>query len=76
MSLFSLTDLIIQSVKTCVLGRPYTPAAEDGYPIAQVADLLGFADQSNFFRVCKRWFGLPSAQYRRALVSPDAVALH
>ena len=32
--------------------------------LAQVADLLGFVDQSNFFRACKRWFGKPPGLYR------------
>jgi AraC-like DNA-binding protein len=32
--------------------------------LAEVADLLGFADQSNLFRACKRWFGMPPGQYR------------
>ncbi len=32
--------------------------------LAEAAYLLGFADQSSFFRACKRWFGLPPGQYR------------
>jgi AraC-like DNA-binding protein len=32
--------------------------AEERYTLGQVADLLGFADQSNFFRAHKRWFGM------------------
>ncbi|MCJ0763262.1 AraC family transcriptional regulator [Variovorax terrae] len=47
------------------LARKYL--AEDRYSLAEVADLLGFVDQSNFFRACKRWFGLPPGQYRRQL---------
>ena len=27
--------------------------------LAQAAYLLGFSDQSSFFRACKRWFGVP-----------------
>lgn len=38
--------------------------AEDRHTLTDVADLLGFVDSSNFFRACKRWFGLPPAQYR------------
>jgi AraC-like DNA-binding protein len=33
-------------------------------PLAQAAYLLGFADQSSFFRACKRWFDLTPGQYR------------
>ena len=32
--------------------------------LAEVADLMGFAVQSNLFRACKRWFGMPPGQYR------------
>lgn len=44
------------------LARQYL--ADSRYSLAEVADLLGFVDTSNFFRACKRWFGLPPAQYR------------
>lgn len=40
---------------------------EDQHSLSQVADLLGFIDQSNFFRACKRWFGVPPGQYRQRL---------
>jgi len=53
------------------LARKYL--SEERYPLGQVADLLGFVDQSNFFRACKRWFGEPPGQYRRRLtVSREA----
>lgn len=45
------------------LARKYL--IEDRHSLGQVADLLGFVDQSNFFRACKRWFGLPPGQYRQ-----------
>jgi len=35
--------------------------------LAQAAYLLGFADQTSFFRACKRWFDLSPGQYRRQL---------
>ena len=38
--------------------------SEPQLALAQVANLLGFVDQSNFFRACKRWFGMPPGQYR------------
>lgn len=47
------------------LARKYL--ADRRYSLGQVADLLGFVDQSNFFRACKRWFGLPPGQYRQRL---------
>ena len=33
-------------------------------PLAQVSDMLGFADQSSFTRTCKRWFGKTPRQQR------------
>jgi AraC-like DNA-binding protein len=47
------------------LARKYL--TEDRHSLGQVADKLGFVDQSNFFRACKRWFGLPPGQYRQRL---------
>ena len=35
------------------------------HSLAQVADMLGFVDQSNLFRACRRWFGMPPGQYRQ-----------
>jgi AraC-like DNA-binding protein len=40
--------------------------------LAQAAYLLGFADQSSFFRACKRWFDLSPGQYRSQLVRQAA----
>jgi AraC-like DNA-binding protein len=37
--------------------------------LAQAAYLLGFADQSSFFRACKRWFEVSPGQYRSQLRS-------
>ena len=33
--------------------------ADRRYPLAQVALLIGFRDESNFTRACRRWFGQP-----------------
>lgn len=46
--------------------------AEERYALGQVAHMLGFADQSNFFRACKRWFGMPPGQYRAQQLAPPA----
>jgi AraC-like DNA-binding protein len=43
--------------------------ADGQYSFGQVADRLGFVDQSNFFRACKRWFGLTPGQYRQRLAA-------
>lgn len=45
--------------------------AEVRYTLGQVADLLGFADQSNFFRANKRWFGVSPGQYRARLLATE-----
>ncbi|MFJ9179311.1 AraC family transcriptional regulator [Streptomyces sp. NPDC102360] len=37
-------------------------------PLAQLADVLGYSEQSSFSRSCRRWFGC-SAQARRAAAS-------
>jgi AraC-like DNA-binding protein len=36
--------------------------------LAQAAYLLGFADQSSFFRACRRWFKVSPGQYRNQLL--------
>jgi len=48
--------------------------AEERHTLADVADRLGFVDTSNFFRACKRWFGLPPAQYRARIWAAPATA--
>ena len=40
--------------------------------LAQAAYLLGFADQSSFFRACKRWFDSSPGQYRSRLLGQAA----
>jgi AraC-like DNA-binding protein len=41
--------------------------------LAQAAYLLGFADQSSFFRACKRWFEVSPGRYRSQLLQLDSV---
>ena len=43
--------------------------------LAQAAYLLGFADQSSFFRACKRWFDLSPGQYRSQLARHAATGV-
>jgi AraC-like DNA-binding protein len=38
--------------------------------LQHVAESLGFEDQSNLFRACKRWFGETPRRYRARLVAP------
>jgi len=42
------------------LGQPHLT-------LTQTVALLGFADQSTFFRCCKRWFGMSPGEYRSRL---------
>ena len=42
--------------------------------LAQAAYLLGFADQSSFFRACKRWFEVSPGRYRSQLLRLDSAA--
>ncbi len=51
----------------CELARQYL--ANERHSLADIADLLGFADTSNLFRACKRWFGMPPGQYRSQLLT-------
>jgi AraC-like DNA-binding protein len=41
-------------------------------PLRDVAELLGFEDQSNLFRACKRWFGESPGRYRARFEVPRA----
>ena len=43
--------------------------------LAQAAYLLGFADQSSFFRACRRWFKLSPGQFRDQLHQRSALRL-
>lgn len=52
------------------LARKYL--ADPRHTLSQVSALLGFGDESNFFRACKRWFGVPPGAYRRHLPRDDA----
>ncbi|OBG16629.1 AraC family transcriptional regulator [Mycolicibacterium celeriflavum] len=42
--------------------------AEPGLHLAQIAGLLGYAEQSTLNRSCRRWFGKTPRQYRADLV--------
>jgi AraC-like DNA-binding protein len=50
---------------------------ETRIPMGQLADLLGFSEQSAMTRSCRRWFGMPPTEVRRgAEASPSASARH
>ncbi|HEY2560510.1 MAG TPA: AraC family transcriptional regulator [Caldimonas sp.] len=38
--------------------------AQTKVALLEIAYLLGYSDQSNFFRACMRWFGAPPGEYR------------
>lgn len=42
--------------------------------LTQAAYLLGFTDQSSFFRACRRWFKVPPGQYRQLLHGTQAAS--
>lgn len=44
------------------LAREYL--SENKTTLTQTASLLGFSDQSTFFRACKRWFEMSPGEYR------------
>jgi AraC-like DNA-binding protein len=52
------------------LARKYL--SEERYALNEVADLLGFVDQSNFQRASKRWFGEPPGHYRKRVLGAGA----
>lgn len=47
--------------------------AEANMPMAQIAGLLGYAEQSSFNRACKRWYGVPP-RVRRTQLRADPQA--
>ena len=47
--------------------------ANDGAELCDATYLLGFSNQSNFFRVCKRWFGTSPRHYRIRLIGARRV---
>jgi AraC-like DNA-binding protein len=49
---------------TCAESLRSSTCASPDQPLKRVAELLGFEDQSNMFRACKRWFGQSPGQYR------------
>ncbi|MDN7139875.1 AraC family transcriptional regulator [Pseudomonas sp. JQ170] len=47
--------------------------AEAQMPMAQIAGLLGYAEQSSFNRACRRWYGAPPRERRAQLRAAAAV---
>jgi AraC-like DNA-binding protein len=60
-SFFQLLDDTRRELAEQYLGRLHLS-------LAQAAYLLGFAEQSSFFRACKRWFEISPGQYRSQLL--------
>lgn len=42
------------------------------YSLGEIAHMLAFADPSNFFRACRRWFGCAPGRYREQLAKQGA----
>jgi AraC-like DNA-binding protein len=53
----------------CELARQYL--SQRDLSLADVAYLLGFGDQSSFFRASNRWFGTSPRHYRIRLIGPS-----
>jgi AraC-like DNA-binding protein len=47
--------------------------ANDVVPLAQVAHILGYANQSVLTRSCLRWFGKTPLQVRQQIAGPSAL---
>jgi len=47
--------------------------AEAQMPMAQIAGLLGYAEQSSFNRACRRWYGMPPRERRVQLRAAPVV---
>jgi AraC-like DNA-binding protein len=41
--------------------------AQSRFPLAGIAEMLGFTDQSSFGRKCRNWFGASPARFRQQL---------
>ncbi|WP_263262034.1 AraC family transcriptional regulator [Pseudomonas sp. RIT-PI-S] len=55
----------LQQVKASVRKeRAVTWLAEEGVSMAQIAERLGFADESSFYRAFRQWFGSNPGHYR------------
>jgi AraC-like DNA-binding protein len=46
--------------------------AERDIPLAQIAGMLGYSEQSVFNRACRRWFALTPGERRRQLLEQRA----
>lgn len=46
----------------------HTLLQEQRLSVADIADLLGYSNDSNFNKACKRWFGMSVKQYQQSLI--------
>ncbi|WP_426198785.1 AraC family transcriptional regulator [Pseudomonas sp. DC3200b2] len=61
----------VQRVKASVRKeRAVRWLAEDRLSLAQIAEALGFADESSFYRAFRQWFGCNPGHYRNLIMGP------
>jgi AraC-like DNA-binding protein len=46
--------------------------ADQRTSLSEIAFLLGYSDQSTFFRACLRWFGEPPGEHRARLAATSS----
>jgi AraC-like DNA-binding protein len=58
-------DMVFEEIVDCVRrSRAEQYLAQSGMPLAELAAMLGYTEQSSFIRGCRRWFGQTPQAYR------------